>query len=261
MRKQRKLAGWGIALVAMAAVISAGTVYAAGDTFTTEAVVKSALNSQEMRSVLVNLADQPETRFVRGPLTLKEAAANNAFGAPANMVFKPKSCATYLEEVVGELGDLDGWLQYGSRVSPNRLDNFIQVVVHIPTGADEALLNKIRERVNTCKTGVLTLDGRVSGDITYTERKGLELQGAKTLAFNGRTTFDVEPGSWQYDLVRRFEMPPDAQLLVDNQIECVSQANYVAQGQTLILVQEADLSLANKLTEQMHSRVSAALRS
>jgi len=260
MRKQRKLAGWGIAIVAAAAMVSAGTVYAATDTFDTPVTVKVALNSEEMRDVLVNLGEQPETRFVRGPMTLKEAAANNAFGAPATMEFKPATCATYLEDVVGGLDGLDGWVQYGSRVSPNRLDNFIQVVVHIPAGADEALLGKIRDQVNKCKTGVLTLDGKVSGDITYTERGGLDLPGAKTLAFNGRTTFDVEPGSWQYDLVRRFEMPPDAQLLVDNQIECVSQANYVAQGETLILVQEADLSLANSITEQMYSNVNKALR-
>ena len=263
MRNRGKALGWGIALAAVAAVVTAGTVYAGTGSSAPESAIKTTLSMEQMRSVLVPLAEQPETRFVRGPMTLKQAAAENAFVAPPTMIFKPQSCATYLSDVLGGLDTRDGWIQFGSRVHKDHNDNFIQAVVTIPGGAD---LNKIREAAATCTTGTLTLEGQVSkgravravGDITYTERSAPVIEGAKTLALTGRTVFHEQAGSDGLELVKQYEMPPDAQLLVDGDQECVANSTIATAGDTLVLVVESDVDLSNDLTAAMFNNVRKA---
>jgi hypothetical protein len=249
MRNKGKMVGWGVALAAAAAMITTGTVYAGAGQ---QVASSSGPSSEQLRSVLVSLAEQPESRFVRGPMTLKDAAALNAFASPSSMVFSPKSCATYLEDALGPLDSLDGWIQFGSRVNPTHNDNFVQAVVNIPGGAD---LKAIQAAVSTCKTGTLTLEGQATGDITYTERAAPQLAGAQTYAVTGRTKFNYEAGSAEAELVRRYEMPPDAQLLVNTESECVAETTFVATGDTLIVVMEADLAFANEIATAMHANL------
>ncbi|MBB5870053.1 hypothetical protein F4553_003432 [Allocatelliglobosispora scoriae] len=261
-RKRRNLAGWGVALVAVVAVIAAAIVYTANNSDTATAATEKkgrGLTSEQQRAVLVSISDQPETRFVRGPQTLKQAAAENAFGAPPTMVFKPKSCVSYVEDALGALGSLDGWLQYGSRINPTRNDNFIQVVVTIPGGADRALLDRIAAEAAKCRTGTLTLLGEATGNLSLTETKPLDIEGAETYAIQANSKFPYKEGSREAELVRRFEMPPDAQLLLDDELTGIENSNFVAIGDTLIFVMEADRGLSDSLAKEMFKRVKAEL--
>lgn len=250
MRSRNRAVGWTVALATAAALVTAGTVYAASDT----TPARTSLSSEEMRSVLVSLADQPESRFTRGPITLKQAASENAFAAPDTMVFKPKSCATYLEDVVGSLNSLDGWIQYGSRIHEDHNDNFIQVVVTIPGGADQKLLDRIRESMTTCTSGTLTLESKVTGDVSYTERSAPSLPDAATFAATGRTVFHEEPGTEGSKIVSTYEMPPDSQLLLTAEQDCVAEFSFVASGDTLLMVMESDLAFADEVATTMYQR-------
>lgn len=261
-RKRSNLAGWGLALVAVAAVITAGTVYAAKDSGPDGSSSTSAgkgLTKEQQRSILISLAEQPETRFVRGPMTLKQAAADNIFAAPPSMVFKPQSCATFLADALGSMDKFDGWLQFGSRINPTRNDNFIQAVVTVPDGADQKLLDRIRDEALKCRNGTLTLEGKATGNLSVTERRPLDLAGAKTFSMTANSRFPFKKGTAEADLVRRFEMPPDAQLLLDDELTGVENSNFVAIGNTLIFVMDADEKLSNSLASIMHGRVKAAL--
>jgi hypothetical protein len=262
-RKRRNLAGWGVALVAVVAVIAGAIVYTANNSDTATAATEKkgrGLTSEQQRAVLVSISDQPETRFVRGPQTLKQAAAENAFGAPPTMVFKPKSCVSYVEDALGSLGSLDGWLQYGSRINPTRNDNFIQVVVTIPgVGDDRAVLDRIAAEAAKCRTGTLTLLGEATGNLSLTERKPLDIEGAETYAIQANSRFPYKEGSREAELVRRFEMPPDAQLLLDDELTGIENSNFVAIGDTLIFVMEADESLSASLAKEMFQRVKTQL--
>lgn len=261
MRNRGKAISWGVALAAVAALVTAGTVYATGSSQV--AAGSSALSSTQMRSVLVSLGQQPESRFVRGPMTLREAKAANAFVAPASMVFAPQSCATFVDDVLNRMSPVptEGWIQFGSRVHETHNDNFIQVVVNIPGGASRELLDNIRRSAATCSTGTLTLEGKATGNITYSERTAPVLEGAATLGITGKTKFNTVPGSAEAALVQRYEMPPDAQLLVNAEQECVAASTFVAMGDTLVMVMEADLNYANTLATTMYNRVAQAMSS
>jgi hypothetical protein len=259
MRNNAKTLGWGIALVAVAAVVTAGSVYAAsssgGDSGKT-----TQLTMEQMRSVLVPAKDLPESRYVSGPMTFEQAAAANAFAAPPSMVFSPRSCATYLEDALGPMSGLRGWVQFGSRVDDNHNDNFVHAVVTLPNGATPEVLSRIREAAFTCRTGTLTLEGQATGDITYTERPGMALPGANTIALTGRTQFKETPGTQGYRLVTTYEMPPSAQLLVNLEQACVAEVNIAASGSTLIVAMEANLDLSQKVATAMYSQVQAMTR-
>lgn len=247
MRHRGKLIGWGIALATAATMLTAGTVYAT--TNTSQEPAPGSLTLEEMRSVLVPLSEQTQTRFVHGPMTMKEAAAENAFVAPPSMVFEPESCATYLEDVVGSLDTLDGWIQFGSRVHEDHNDNFIQAVAKV---SDQLTLEKIRESAFQCRDGgTLTLEGQVTGKITYREREAPLLAGAETLAITGQTQFSEVPGTEGYELVARYEMPPDSQLLVNSEQLCIAATTFVLSGDTLIVTMEADPGYADALAGMM----------
>ncbi|WP_117210194.1 hypothetical protein [Allorhizocola rhizosphaerae] len=256
MRNNAKTLGWGITLAAVVAVVAAGTVYAAANSGDGPGA-STQLSMEQMRSVLVPQSELPESRYVSGPMTFVEAAAANAFAAPPSMVFSPQSCATYLEDVLGPMESLRGWVQFGSRVDDDHNDNFVHAVVTVPGGANADLLQKIRSRIFSCQTGTLTLEGRVTGAITYTERQALSLPGATTLAVTGRTQFSETPGTEGYKLVRNYEMPPSAQFLVDTAQECVANVNIAGTGDTLIVAMEADLNLANRVATAMFDQVTA----
>ena len=265
MRTKGKMIGWTLGLAAVAALITTGTVYAASSDQPAAKPKKVNLSMDDMRQVLVPLGEQPQSRFVRGPVTLKQAAKDHAFEAPPNMAFEPKVCATYLADVFGGLDSLNGWLQYGSRLHQDHNDNFIQVAVNIPKGID---LNKIKEAVMGCRKGTLTISDplgtsaqKAVGDITYTEREAPALPGAQTLAITGQTVFHAKPGTAEGELVRKFEMPPDAQLLVNSKEACVENTTFTEAGNTLLVVMDADPQLANSLTQSMYSKVAQALKS
>lgn len=255
MRKKGKLIGLGVVLAAVAAMFAAGSVYAAPPDATPNGP-KTGLTLTEMRNILVPLSGQPESRFVHGPMTLKQAAAENAFASPPGMVFSPRSCATYLEDVLGSMSTLDGWIQFGSRVHETHNDNFIQAIVNIPGGVD---LNRIRDAVSTCKTGTLTLDGQTTGAITYTENAPPSLPGSQTFSVTGKTQFSATPGTAAYDAVKRYEMPPDAQLLVGSSLVCIAATNFVGTGETLIVTLEADPQFSTQIATQMQGLVMEAL--
>jgi hypothetical protein len=249
MRKG-KLIGWGVAITTAAAVVTAGTVYAASSPAQVSPSASYSMNS--LRNVLVPISQQTPTRFVHGPMTLAQAGEQDAFAAPPGMVFSPRSCATYVEDVLGPLESLNGWIQYGSRVHDTHNDNFIQAVVQLPTNAD---LGAIAAAAATCEQGTLTLEGQVTGQITYTPHQALNLPGASTFAVRGETHFSAVPGTPEYNLVAQYEMPPDAQLLVNNQLACIAETNFVAQNNILIVVMEADLAYSNQITSQMFGRL------
>lgn len=263
MRKSRKVIGRGAVLVVVAAVIAtvtACTPQSGSTPDNSQAASKPAAKSVDLRKVLVPMATQPETRFVRGPMTLKEAAGLNALVSPPSVAFAPKSCETYLADAIGSpLDKLDGWVQFGSRVHKDHNDNFIQLVIDIPTGADQKLLDRVRAALAPCADGTVTLEGRVTGKITYEERSVPALAGAATFSITGTTKFSEQPGTPEAELVRNFELPPNSQLLLNADQACVAAVNITGMGNTLMVVHESDVGLANELTGSMFGNLQKVL--
>jgi hypothetical protein len=258
MISRGKLIGRVVSLAAAAVLVATAAAACTEESKPTATGPGAGLTLEKMRSVLIPLDKQPQTRFVHGPMTLKEAAANNAFQPAPGLVFEPKICASYLAETVGALGSLEGWVQYGSRVNEQHNDNFIQLVAKVP-GADQKLIDKIRAALSGCRTGSLTIEDRAKGRITYEERKAPALQGAATFSVVGMTQFSEQPGTPEYDLVRKFEMPPDSQLLLNAAQACIAAINITAMGDTIMVVHEADAVLGDQLTMQMFGELENAL--
>jgi len=251
MTIRRKAVGWLVGLIGAVALVTTGTVYLANDA----SQASPALNAEEMRSVLVPLNEQPESRESHGPMTFAQAAERGALATPETMKFDPATCANYLEIVFGPVDQIDGWVQYGSRDHGNHNDNYVQAVISVPDGADQSLIDEIEAALSTCATGTVTLEGGVTGQVTYTERAPLNLAGAATYGTTWRTSFSEKPGTAGYETVLRYQVPANAQLLVDTEQQCVVEANFVGFGDTLIWVYEPDLAYANQLTETMFQRV------
>lgn len=251
MTMRRKAVSWVLGLGVAVATITTGTVYLVNDA----SQAGPALSAEEMRSVLVPLNEQPESRFSFGPMTFEQAAAEGALSTPEGMKFDPASCANYLEVVFGPVGQVDGWVQYGSRDHSTHNDNYVQAVISVPDGADQALIDEIRAVLSTCATGTVTLDGGVTGVASHTERAPLNLPGAVTYGTTWQTTFSEEPGTAGYETVLRYQVPPSAQLLVDTEQQCVVEANFVGYGDVFLWVYEPELAYANELTETMYQRV------
>jgi len=259
MRNAGRKIAWSTALVVVVAVVAAGTACTRGSDSTQDSAGKT-LNLEQLMPVLVPLSAQPETRFVRGPMTLKQAAEQNAFKPPPSIDFEPEACASYLFDAIGPLDANEGWVQFGSRVHKDHNDNFIQAVATIPGATTNKVLDKVREALSRCKDGTVTLDGKVTGKITYEERTVPDLRGLSTFAITGMTTFSERPGTAEAKLVQTFEMPPDSQLLLGNDQTCVEAVNISTMGNTLILVSESDVNLANQLTMDMFTDLEQALK-
>ncbi|MBB5869023.1 hypothetical protein F4553_002402 [Allocatelliglobosispora scoriae] len=211
--------------------------------------------SVDLRSALVPLSAQPDTRSSAGPLTLKQAAESGAMTSPKGVVFTPANCGDYLARALGNMGDLNGYIQYGSRDHDTHKDNFIQAAVEIPGGVTQAVIDKVREALKPCATGTVTLDGKVTGQVSYVERPTPALAGTVGYSITGMTRFAVKPGTPEAKIVENYELPPGAQLNVDSSEACVEQVNITGTGTTLFVVQESDVALANSITTQMYNNL------
>ncbi|MBB5869022.1 hypothetical protein F4553_002401 [Allocatelliglobosispora scoriae] len=220
--------------------------------------VSVGLNATDLRSVLVPIAGQPATRSVQGPMTVKQAAELGGLVAAQGVTFAPKSCETYLADALGKpLNQLDGYVQYGTRVHEDHNDNFSQLALNIPTGANQALVDRVKAALAPCARGTVTFAGQtpVTGNVTYKARTGPALPGTVGYSVTGTTTFNVTAGSAEAELVRRFEMPPGASMSLDVAQSCVANVNVTGQGNTLLIVNESDPALADSLTTQMYNNL------
>jgi len=252
MRSKGKMVGWGVALAAAVALIITGTMYAASGP---AGATKRSLSMDEMRSVLVPLSSQPPSQFMQGPMTLQEAAAQ--FPEQPGIVFSPRSCLSYFEDVVGPFTSLNGWLQFGSRVhadgdpSAAHNDTFFQWVVKIPGGAN---VGAIAAAVSTCRTGTVTVEGTVTGDVTYTERQAPQFPGAQSYAVTNRVQFHEAPGTEGAAIVARYAGSSAQSISLDQQ-SCQTENVFVGSGDILIIVQEADAAFADGIAGAMLQNV------
>ncbi|WP_162908209.1 hypothetical protein [Allorhizocola rhizosphaerae] len=273
MRYQGMTVGWAVALVVGTAVITMGSVRAIdgsgealgpGAQQTIDAgsrdggrnagSVKSAdrpLNMIEMRNVLVSREDQPPTQVFRGPITLKQGMGEGLFDVPPWLAYDPAACGPYLSDVLGPLADLDGWVQFGSRVEQHHNNDFLQLVVAVPDGAGQRLINEIRGLLNGCASGTVTADGKVTGRVTTIEQGALKEPDAVSYAFTRKTSFDAKPGTQEYEIVAGKRLPPDNRPLVNAELYHLTQTNIVGVGRTLIVVAEANLLTSNEIARKM----------
>jgi len=237
-----KVLGWGVAVATVVALATAGTVYASTQS------TPLALNSAQMRSVLVPLAEQPPDSVLYGePMTLKDAAANGGFSDPTGMTFAPKSCSTYLEDALGPMDSLDGWMQYGARGNGGgHADYFFQQVVNIPGGAD---LEKVRAAALTCSLGFMTLSDGFTGAVRAKERPAPSMSGASSLAVRHITQFRQPHNAQEQALLQ--EIGYVCEIGDDVCTECPAETVFLASGNLLIISSDTNGTYADQLATTM----------
>ena len=253
MRTKGKIATWTVALTAVAAFVAAGTVYASSTAKSAAAPVTKTLDSSQLRDLLVPAAEQPAGSDIKDAITLKEAQTSGLLATPGNLVFQPNACTSYLQNAIGDLGALDGWMQYGSRphdaTSKKYADGlFVTVVANIPGGAN---ISKIRAAAAACKTGTLTLNQRVTGTVTFTENHNFALANADTFSMTQGVYF-----------AKAADAASKAVLAENGYLEeatCDSLEAYVGVGDLLIWTLEPNAADSAQITTAVHSKAVAAL--
>jgi len=238
-----RLLGWGVAVATVAAMATAGTVYAAS----AQGGTPLSLSSTQMSSVLVPLAEQPNSVYYGEPMTLKDAAASGSFNDPEGMVFAPKSCSSYIEDALGPMGSLDGWMQYGGRNDGGAHPEFFyQTVINIPGGVD---LEKIRAAAMTCSLGFMTIGGKFTGAVTTKERTAPAVAGASSLALVHGTQFPQPKNAGEQSLLEEIYYP--CEMGGDVCPVCEVETVFLASGNTLIITYDTKAGYADQLATTM----------
>jgi hypothetical protein len=278
MRYQGMTVGWAIALVVGTVVITLGSVRAvtgdgtalvAGGQAVSDAgppgdrqpagFVDRPLDMTAMRNVMVAQDRQPPAQMFRGPITIKQAAAEGVLGFPPALTFDPAVCGDYLSDVLGPLGELDGWVQAGSRVQQHHNNDFVQLVLTLPDRAGQPLINQIRRTLARCASGTVTLEGVVKGRVTNIEQGALNEPDAVCFAFTRKMSFEAPAGTREHDLVTGYTLPPDNRPLVNDELYHLTQTNIVGLGRTLIVVAEANLLTSNEIAKKMYDAARKSL--
>jgi hypothetical protein len=202
---------------------------------------------------MLPLSQQPPNSVLyTEPVTLKDAAADGGFDPPAGMTFQPKSCSSYIEDALGPMSSLDGWMQYGARNDGSHPDYFFQQVVNIPTGAD---LEKIRAAAMTCSLGFLTLESTLTGALTTTERTAPAVPGAESLALVQGTQFPQPRNAGEQALLGQIDYACD----IGSELcpVCVAEVSFLASGNLLIITSDTTVGLADQLAAAMLSNARA----
>lgn len=247
MRTKGKIA-WAVAVVAVAATVAAGSVYASHDDAVLVGSGVSNLAQRDMRALLLHPDEHPDGKIVE--LSFAQLATES--DAPGGMVWSPASCANYLEMAVPNLYTLNGWMQATDRLAPDFSHDsfFIAEAIQVPGGAD---LARIRDAAVTCREGTLTLESRVTGRVSYSEVSAPVLQGAKTLQLQVHVTFDKPRDAESAAILARYGYG-DGTAAVAN----LKAAAYVALGDTLLTTFSPDAQAARAMATTMYQRAVAA---
>jgi hypothetical protein len=254
MRSKGKMVGWGVALVAAAAVTTTIAVHPGfGSPNATEAksaATGTSLSSAQMHSVLVPLSAQPASESVR-TMTLKEAA--EAFPLPPDNMYEPKACLSYVYDVVGSFSALDGWISFGTRSATGK--KFMQFVVNIPKGADVAAIEASAAR---CTSGTVTLEGKVKGDISLTKSRAPQIAGAQSVSIATRLQFHETAGTEGAEILARNLAMVASGADFNAQQTLTNVGDFAANGNTLVAVEESDQATADQIASAMAQNVNAA---
>lgn len=203
----------------------------------------TSLDLAALKSVLVSQADVPEGTFLTDPITLRDIAAAGGLNPLAGMTSSPTSCLTFVGDALGDIGLLDGWIQFGARPAPLGLHAFsIQLVANIPGGAD---LRPIRAAALTCQRGTVTLEDRITGSAAFRTQVPPHLKSALALVTRMTTTFEEPTTTSDAELLAKYNFHPGA---------CPADYVFVTMGDVLIWSLDPDPTLAVRAATIMHDR-------
>jgi hypothetical protein len=254
MRSKGKMVGWGVALAAVAAVTTTIAVHPGfGSPNANEAsnAIGTSLSSAQMHSVLVSLSAQPASESVM-TMTLKEAA--NAFPLPPDSMYEPKACLSYVYDVVGSFAALDGWISFGTRSATGK--KFMQFVVNVPKGVDVSAIEASAAR---CRTGTITLEGKVKGDISLIKNKAPKIDGAGSLSLTTTMQFHEAAGTEGAQILARNLSEVESGADFNAQQNLTNVSDFSATGSTLVAVEESDQFTADQIVTAMARNMNAAL--
>jgi hypothetical protein len=237
LRNTRKVIGWAGSLALVAAMMAVGTVASSAGPLE-PTIGPNTITEGKLRSMLVPPDQEPGGGFVGAPLTLRDAAAAGGLGSPPGMVTEPASCLSFVGDAYPQLGSDDGWIQFGVRGHVY----FIQLVADVPGGAD---VDRVRAAVASCAHGTLTLEGRLTGDVTFTEVPAPALDSATTFITRMMVTFPQPRDADEAALLDRYNF---------HEGQCPADYVFIAMGSVLIWALDPDPDLALQAATIMHDR-------
>ncbi|MEU9689114.1 hypothetical protein [Amycolatopsis japonica] len=224
--------GRGLMAVAMAVTLALSSVVS--DQPSAEA---SQRWSTSLASVLVPPDQQAPGSVTMDPITLAQAAEDGGLGTPG-MTSSPESCLSFADDSVGGLGTRTGWMQFGRRGPAI----FLQVVAKIPGGFD---VNRVRTAVASCATGTMTLEGKITGQVTFVEQRPLRLLFGKSFVTRMTTTFPKPANEEEAALLTKYNF---------HEGECPAEYVFVAVGNLFIWSLDPDPAIAVRAARIMYER-------
>jgi hypothetical protein len=190
----------GATAVAALFVASSGVASTSGTTTQATVVQWRSLNPTELHQLLVPPEQQPSSKVINDPITIKKAMETGQFEAAPSMTGDPSNCLN-MGEGIGDLANLDGWIQSGERSeesAPGSLQPyFVTGVFRIPGGARTSI-DRVAEILSGCTAGTLSLDlgngQSIDGTIGYREQTAPAFAGAVSHSSLLRTVLNIPSG-------------------------------------------------------------------
>lgn len=231
----RKLSGLAMFLALFVALTPAARATAA-----------PALSMDALRSILVPADQEAPNSTLNTLIPLSDSGAMNE--EPAGMEFTPFSCYSFNSAGLGDMQALDGWMQIGARLHETRGQVFfIQMVARVPGGPN---LLAIRKAAHTCRTGTLTLEGRMIGLITYQDIRPPRLNSASAYVTRMTVQFPVPTTDEDRALLKKYHFAGGS---------CPADYVFVAVGDILLWSLDPDADAALQAATIMYQRARAAL--
>jgi len=245
----RKLVTTAAALAALAGLVTAcSTDSTTGGNATATSTTQSKTVTMDLLKSMIP-AQQPDGTKVERLITVKEAMAEGVMDSPKGMVFKPEVCLTYLEDVIGPLDKLEGWLQYGTRRTTLMSNLFSTMVVKLPEAVS---VEKIKASALRCAHGgEMVLADKAIGELTYTERKPPALANANSFAMNQGVAFPATDDPAVKSTIEQFGFAAGDQ--------CLTDSAYLEMNGVLIWSLEPEASFTDQKLTQMHETVARVM--
>jgi hypothetical protein len=200
-----------------------------------------------LRALLVPKDEHPARDLITLELGVKQLG-DAPPPLPWGMVWDPPTCENYFETAVPNAYAGHGWMRTTDRRSPTfSHDNFyLDSVIEVPGGVD---LDALRRTALTCRSGRLTLDGRVTGTVTYTEVEAPKLSRSKALAMRIEVRIGAPKDDEDAAIIAKYRYGGGRRAVAN-----IKEVQHVVSGNLLFTVLSPKPGLARQMAEAVHGR-------